>query len=445
MTHLCVWPDATYIDLTEYNEEDVRHKGDDYFTIDLYKLASGRLTIVDSYALEDLQKHHVPKCRLSELLQAELQLKATSTMFRNYRNSMREHLAGLHDEQSSTIAKLSAEQAAILANKEQEIKTILTARDQWVKELQGKLHDANKLLANSEEVNEELENRIAILNARPPSPAFQGDLAEENRRLKSQLAGATARIRKQIDGYGTDWRAKAEAAEAELAKAVEISDTMEDQIERMRIQLNAAEDKATFCAKERDKCAAKVDNLETLLSELYQVLGALDAPVKVLDLVTKVLDGHGFDPEADSLLPFTEERDSDEEWSKIMQIWVARAEAAETELAKLKNTSAISSDIEDNLRKERYRYGDLLAKHGVCTECGDMYEHHEDEPFASCSCHTAEWGNGVSTPYMSLQRALREARDAEQSQAEKVDELKEQISEMKRNASAAISMLQEIE
>jgi archaellum component FlaC len=294
-------------------------------------------------------------------------------------------------------------------------------------------------------VNEELENRIAILNARPPSPAFQGDLAEENRRLKSQLAGATARIRKQIDGYGTDWRAKAEAAEAELAKAVEISDTMEDQIERMRIQLNAAEDKATFCAKERDKCAAKVDNLETLLSELYQVLGALDAPVKVLDLVTKVLDGHGFDPEADSLLPFTEERDSDEEWSKIMQIWVARAEAAETELAKLKNTSAISSDIEDNLRKERYRYGDLLAKHGVCTECGDMYEHHEDEPFASCSCHTAEWGNGVSTPYMSLQRALREARDAEQSQAEKVDELKEQISEMKRNASAAISMLQEIE
>jgi hypothetical protein len=445
MTHLCVWPDATYIDLTEYNEEDVRHKGDDYFTIDLYKLASGRLTIVDSYALEDLQKHHVPKCRLSELLQAELQLKATSTMFRNYRNSMREHLAGLHDEQSSTIAKLSAEQAAILANKEQEIKTILAARDQWVKELQGKLHDANKLLANSEEVNEELENRIAILNARPPSPAFQGDLAEENRRLKSQLAGATARIRKQIDGYGTDWRAKAEAAEAELAKAVEISDTMEDQIERMRIQLNAAEDKATFCAKERDKCAAKVDNLETLLSELYQVLGALDAPVKVLDLVTKVLDGHGFDPEADSLLPFTEERDSDEEWSKIMQIWVARAEAAETELAKLKNTSAISSDIEDNLRKERYRYGDLLAKHGVCTECGDMYEHHEDEPFASCSCHTAEWGNGVSTPYMSLQRALREARDAEQSQAEKVDELKEQISEMKRNASAAISMLQEIE
>jgi hypothetical protein len=431
--------------LTEYNEEDVRHKGDDYFTIDLYKLASGRLTIVDSYALEDLQKHHVPKCRLSELLQAELQLKATSTMFRNYRNSMREHLAGLHDEQSSTIAKLSAEQAAILANKEQEIKTILTARDQWVKELQGKLHDANKLLANSEGVNEELENRIAILNARPPSPAFQGDLAEENRRLKSQLAGATARIRKQIDGYGTDWRAKAEAAEAELAKAVEISDTMEDQIERMRIQLNAAEDKATFCAKERDKCAAKVDNLETLLSELYQVLGALDAPVKVLDLVTKVLDGHGFDPEADSLLPFTEERDSDEEWSKIMQIWVARAEAAETELAKLKNTSAISSDIEDNLRKERYRYGDLLAKHGVCTECGDMYEHHEDEPFASCSCHTAEWGNGVSTPYMSLQRALREARDAEQSQAEKVDELKEQISEMKRNASAAISMLQEIE
>jgi hypothetical protein len=441
MTHLCVWPDATYIDLTEYNEEDVRHKGDDYFTIDLYKLASGRLTIVDSYALEDLQKHHVPKCRLSELLQAELQLKATSTMFRNYRNSMREHLAGLHDEQSSTIAKLSAEQAAILANKEQEIKTILTARDQWVKELQGKLHDANKLLANSEEVNEELENRIAILNARPPSPAFQGDLAEENRRLKSQLAGA---ITRQVDGYGTDWRIRAEAAE----------------------------DKASFCAKERDECAAKVDALEILLSELYQVLGALDAPVNVLDLVTKVLDGHGFDPEADSLLPFTEERDSDDDWKAVVEAWRERAATAEAELsecktrhnalvadlqfqvaegkaelAKLKNTSA----IEDNLRKERDRLGDLLDKHGVCTECGDMFEHHEDEPLASCSCQTAEWANGF-TPYMSLQKALRVARDAEQCQAEKVDELeftvqelKEQISEMKRNASAAISMLQEIE
>lgn len=336
MTKILVWPDATYLDASEYSEAGFSYKGDDYTVIDLQQIADGRMTVWDTAGIEYMRKHHMPACRQSEFLQAEHQLKALTTMFRNYRNTMREHLSRLHAEQSSAMAKLSAEQAAILANKEQEIKTILTARDQWVKELQAKLREATRMLHESEEVNAELENRIAVLSAQPPSPAFQGDLAEENRRLKSQLAGATARIRKQIDGYGTDWRAKAEAAEAELAK--------------------------------------------------------------------------------------------------------------------LKNTSAISSDIEDNLRKERDRLGVLLAKHGVCTDCGDMYEHHEDEPLASCSCQTAEWGNGVSTPYMALQRALREARDAEHYQAEKVeeleitvDELKGEIIEMKRNISCAIGLLQEVE
>jgi hypothetical protein len=135
------------------------------------------------------------------------------------------------------------------------------------------------------------------------------------------------------------------------------------------------------------------------------------------------------------------------DWEGDFALYQQYKAELEAYFAKEMNTSA----IEDNLRKERDRLGDLLDKHGVCTECGDMFEHHEDEPLASCSCQTAEWANGF-TPYMSLQKALRVARDAEQCQAEKVDELeftvqelKEQISEMKRNASAAISMLQEIE
>jgi len=336
MTKIYVWPDATYLDASEYSEAEYSHKGDDYFVIDLQQLADGRMTIWDTSGIQYMRKHHMPACRQSELLQAESQFKATAAMFRNYRDSIREHLAGLHEKQAQALSQLASEQAAILANKEQEIKTILTARDQWVKELQGKLREATRMLNESEEVNAELENRIAILSAQPPSPAFQGDLAEENRRLKSQLAGATARIRKSIDGYGTDWRAKAEAAEAELAK--------------------------------------------------------------------------------------------------------------------LKNTSAISSDIEDNLRKERDRLGALLDKHGVCSKCGDMFEHHEDEPLASCSCQTSEWGDSDRTPYMSLQKALIVAREAEQCQAEKVDdfeitvlELEGKIDNMRRNISCAIAMLQEIE
>ncbi len=306
MTKIYVWPDATYLDASEYSEAEFSHKGDDYFVLDLQQLVNGRIALV--YNGED---------RLSELLQAELQLKATSSMFRNYRNTMREHLAGLHDEQSSTIAKLSAEQAAILANKEQEIKTILTARDQWVKELQGKLREATRLLANSEEVNEELENRIAVLSARRPSPAFQGDLAEENRRLKSQLAGATARIRKQYDAQAklAKWKGRAESAEAERAKLKNTAD-IEDNL-----------------------CQAAVADLQFQVAE------------------------------------------------------------AKAEVAKLKEASTLAKDREDNLRKE------LIA-----------------------------------------------AENAERSQAEKtaeleikVDELEETIDDMRRNTSAAIAMLQEVE
>lgn len=267
MTKIYVWPDATYLDADEYSEFEHGYKGDDYFVIDLQEIAVGRIALVDTGGL---CVESVLTDRLSELLQAEHQLKALTAMFHNYRNTMREysgqipHLKETIEQQrkdyddalsritdleasppSAEVRRLSKELSDVIASKDQEIKTILAARDQWVKELQGKLQRQ--------------------------CPEVQEELLEENRRLKSRLAGATARIAKHREGYGVDWRARAEAAEAELAKAVEISDTMEDQIERMRIQLNVAEDKATFCAKERDECAAKVEELEEQISEMKRI------------------------------------------------------------------------------------------------------------------------------------------------------------------------------
>lgn len=50
----------------------------------------------------------------------------------------------------------------------------------------------------------------------------------------------------------------------------------------------------------------------------------------------------------------------------------------------------------------------LLHKHGVCRNCGEMYGHHIDEPFASCKCGTSEW-SGRLTPYMDLEIKLWQA------------------------------------
>lgn len=364
MTKIYVWPDATWLEADQYSEHEYGWKGDDFLTIDLDALASGKTAVAD-LKYEEVVGFY----RFSELLQAEQRLKTTTSMFRNYRNTMREmtwEIPHLKDtikkleadyqgalarvtelEQSPAaeeVARLSREMSDLIAKHEAEMKEVMRHRDEWVKELQDKLSDANKLLANSEEVNEELENRIAVLSAQPPSPSFQGDLAEENRRLKSRLAGATARIRKQIDGYGR----------------------------------------------------------------------------------------HPIRPEDD---------------------WEYRAKRAEAELAKLKNTAAISSDIEDNLRKERDWYDKLLTKHGVCTDCGDMYEHHEDEPLASCSCQTAEWwGSDVSTPFMLLQRALLESQEAMKAEAQRADDaeqraqdLRNEMDAMKHEITTVISRLQEIE
>lgn len=41
---------------------------------------------------------------------------------------------------------------------------------------------------------------------------------------------------------------------------------------------------------------------------------------------------------------------------------------------------------------------ELLLKHGICEDCGEMYSGCYDDPFASCNCKTSEWY--IPTPYM---------------------------------------------
>ncbi len=56
------------------------------------------------------------------------------------------------------------------------------------------------------------------------------------------------------------------------------------------------------------------------------------------------------------------------------------------------------------LVSERDYFRTLLNKHGICTECGEIYSHDITEPFAHCGCGTSEWYN--FTPYMELQNKL---------------------------------------
>lgn len=56
--------------------------------------------------------------------------------------------------------------------------------------------------------------------------------------------------------------------------------------------------------------------------------------------------------------------------------------------------------------KEQY-YLSLLNKHGVCTDCGEMYSHEMEGPFAGCGCCTSEWY--TYTPFMKLEEKIYRA------------------------------------
>lgn len=52
---------------------------------------------------------------------------------------------------------------------------------------------------------------------------------------------------------------------------------------------------------------------------------------------------------------------------------------------------------------------DLISKHGICTQCGELRSHHISEPIASCNCGSSEWYQ--LTPHMQLQQKYAEALD----------------------------------
>ena len=71
----------------------------------------------------------------------------------------------------------------------------------------------------------------------------------------------------------------------------------------------------------------------------------------------------------------------------------------------------MENNINNNeLLKEINHLQGLLSKHGICEDCGELYNHHGDEPFASCGCKQSEWYE--LTPHMLQVQGLKAERDA---------------------------------
>lgn len=66
----------------------------------------------------------------------------------------------------------------------------------------------------------------------------------------------------------------------------------------------------------------------------------------------------------------------------------------------------------ESLGEVRSKVTNLLKicdTNGICIQCGRHYSHDIVAPFASCGCHTTEWGEGLS-PYMLLEKKVFELR-----------------------------------
>ena len=61
---------------------------------------------------------------------------------------------------------------------------------------------------------------------------------------------------------------------------------------------------------------------------------------------------------------------------------------------------------------ELQRIKDICNKNGICTDCGQHWEHHLDEPFASCGCGTGE-DTTLRSPYMQLQKRFYDYRHSQ--------------------------------
>ena len=76
------------------------------------------------------------------------------------------------------------------------------------------------------------------------------------------------------------------------------------------------------------------------------------------------------------------------------------------------------------------RYEKLLDKHGICEDCGEMYSHDIDSPFASCKCKTSEWHK--FTPYMVLESKLYDVQQLRTKalESDDINEIKDLLNEM---------------
>lgn len=62
------------------------------------------------------------------------------------------------------------------------------------------------------------------------------------------------------------------------------------------------------------------------------------------------------------------------------------------------------------MNNEIERLVKICTDNGICQRCGAPWEHHMDEPFASCLCGTSEWYN-LDTPYMKLQKEVQDLQE----------------------------------
>lgn len=115
------------------------------------------------------------------------------------------------------------------------------------------------------------------------------------------------------------WAERARAAEAELDRLQELSverilldvvpgdgeghEVYAKSVEEVEVAFTAEAERAESLEAERDQLRAEVEALRHLAGELHQVLGALDAPAGVLDVVLAAANGESMGGR-DSLLPF---------------------------------------------------------------------------------------------------------------------------------------------
>lgn len=62
------------------------------------------------------------------------------------------------------------------------------------------------------------------------------------------------------------------------------------------------------------------------------------------------------------------------------------------------------------MKEEVTRLLKICRDNGICSSCGLPWEHHMDEPFASCGCGTSEWYD-FDTTYMKLQKEIYELQE----------------------------------